>query len=498
MNILALDPSKPAELDTQVAVVGSGPAGAAAALAVAQAGMRVLILEEGPLFPPAALGRDGFRALATLYRALGGSLTSGPAPVPFLQGRAVGGTSVMNGAISWRLPRHVHDEWVADDPALESALPFERIEAATDEVERRLNVRPTDPAVSGRNNELLRRGAERLGLEHRPIFRNVLGCEGRGQCLEGCPAGRKLAMDRSYLPAASALGAQLLPDTQVIAVQHDGRRAHGLVARSRHGHPVRVKAEVVMLAASAIQTPLLLLQSGLGRAPTGWAFQAHPGVSVSGVFAEPVRVWTGATQGHEVIGLVAEGLKIEALGFDRTVAALRLPGVGPAFGRELDRLDHYAYFGAAIRAEARGRVRLGFRGRPRVDYRLTAGDAVKMRRGVAVLGRLLLAAGAEHVLPGVHGFDGVVSDPERLDQLEAEGPLSARAYQSVITHMFGTARMGSDRSRSVVRPDFRHHDVDRLYVADSSVFPSNTGVNPQTSILALATLCGRHVAEAWA
>ena len=60
--------------------------------------------------------------------------------------------------------------------------------------------------------------------------------------------------------------------------------------------------------------------------------------------------------------------------------------------------------------------------------------------------------------------------------------------------MFGTARIGGDPAHSVVRPDFRHHQVDRLYVADSSTFPSNLGVNPQIPIMAVAALCARRVA----
>lgn len=496
MNLIELGPAKNTELRTDVVIVGSGPGGAAAALAVCQAGLRCLVIEEGPVFPATALGRDGFHALSSLYRDLGGRLTSGPAPIPYLQGRAVGGTSVMNGAISWRLPRHVHQEWCAADPALEAALSFDVIEAATDEVERISNIHPTDPEVRGANNALLERGAEAMGLEHRPIARSVRGCEGRGQCLEGCPAGRKLSVDRTYLEAASALGAGIIPETTIVAIEHDRRRASAVIGRSKHGGRVRVSAKAVILAASAVQTPLLLIQSGLDRAPTGWGFQAHPGVSVSGYFPFEVKVWTGATQGHEVIGLVKEGIKIEALGFDRSIAAMRLPGVGESFRRELDELEHYAHFGAAIRAESHGRVQPGLRGRPRVQYRLTDGDVGKLRRGVSILGQLLLAAGAECVLPGVHGFDRVVSDPEFMKQLEVRGPRDPRAYQSVITHMFGTARLCSRREAGVVRPDFRHHDLDRLYVADSSVFPSNTGVNPQTSILAIATLAGRSVAKA--
>lgn len=498
MHIVTLDPSKGHELEAGVVVVGSGPAGAAAAFAVAQAGLAPLVIEEGALFEPSRLGQDGFRALSQLYRDLGGSLTSGPAPTPFLQGRAVGGTSVMNGAISWRLPKHVHEEWCRDDPSLEGSLPFDLVETVTDEVETRLNIRPTPPGIAGRNNELLAQGAQNLGLEHRPISRNVRGCEGRGQCLEGCPAGRKLSMDRSYLEAASVLGARVLPETTVLAVEHDGRRARGIIARTRGGHPLRIRAKVVILAASAVQTPVLLLRSGLVRPPTGFGFQAHPGVSVSGFFEAPVEVWRGATQGHEVIGLVHEGIKIEALGFDRAIASTRLLGVGQRLEEAMAQLAHYAFFGAAIRARARGRVSVGLRGKPRVEYSLLEEDLSKMRRAVSVLGQLMLAAGAERVFPGVHGFAAEVRHPVAMQAIERTGRLSPRAYQSVITHMFGTARMGSVRESAVVRPDFRHHDLDRLYVADSSVFPSNTGVNPQTSILALATLCGREVARAQA
>jgi choline dehydrogenase-like flavoprotein len=111
---------------------------------------------------------------------------------------------------------------------------------------------------------------------------------------------------------------------------------------------------------------------------------------------------------------------------------------------------------------------------------------------------MAFAAGAVEVLPGVAGFDARVTDPARLDALEAAPPLDPRAWSSVVTHLFGTCRMSSDPARGVVRPDFRHHTTDRLWIADSSVFPTNTGVNPQTSILAMATLAGRAIGEALA
>lgn len=210
-------------------------------------------------------------------------------------------------------------------------------------------------------------------------------------------------------------------------------------------------------------------------------------------FPHSVTAWVGATQGHEVIAFRKEGIKIEVLGYDPSILLLRTKGVGRALARDAEELDRFINLGAAVRAEAVGRVSLGLFGGTRVSYALTDRDLAKIRRGLRLMGELLLEAGASEVLPGVFGFDERITERSRLSTLESEGPRDPRAYALAVTHMFATARMGSDPSRSVVRPDFRHHQLDRLYVADSSVFPSNTGVNPQTSILALATLCGESV-----
>jgi len=478
-----------------VVVVGSGPAGAAAARVIARQGLSVAVVEEGRRFVPAEFPPDGFSAMSEVYRGLGSTLCLGRAPMPYLQGCAVGGTSVVNGAISWRLPRDVYDEWVAADPEIGAAIPWSEIEAELDVVERDLGIHPTPEAISGANNLLLARGAEALGIAHRPIHRNVKGCRGLGRCLQGCPEGNKQSMDFSYLPEACAAGARIFASAEARAVTVERGRAVSVEGRSAAGARVRLRARhAVVLAASAVQTPILLARSGLGGAATGLGFQCHPGVSMAGRFREEVRLWTGATQGHEVTGLRREGIKIEALGYDATIVATRHKETGAALGSALADLAHWANWGAAIRARARGRVRRGIGG-PWISYGLGPADMKIVRRSVRILGELMLAAGAEYVTPGVYGWHEKVTDPSMMGRFEEQGPLDPRAYSLVATHLFGSCRMGSDPRTSVVRPDFRHHRVEGLYVADSSVFPSNTGVNPQTTILALAAICGRRVTK---
>jgi hypothetical protein len=130
-------------------------------------------------------------------------------------------------------------------------------------------------------------------------------------------------------------------------------------------------------------------------------------------------------------------------------------------------------------------------GKARVTYTPTARDVALFRRGLRVMGEMMLAAGADYVSPGVRGFKKRTSNLADLIELEQSGPTNPAVYTAAITHMFGTCVMGNDPAKSVVRPDFRHVTLDGLYIADSSVFPSNIGVNPQIPIMAVATLAAR-------
>jgi len=485
----------PHEQTADAVVVGSGPAGATVARELALAGLEVAVVEEGPFVRPEDCPEDGFSAMAQLYRDMGASIMLGSPPMPFVQGRLVGGTSVVNGAISWRLPKDVYAEWLRADRALAETLDWAELERIFDEIEAELSIQPTEEAVAGPNNALLARGAAALGLAHRPIWRNVRSCRGLGRCLQGCPEGRKTSMDRSYLPEACEHGARILASTRIEHIETRAKRARAVTGTAASGAAVRLRARhAVVLAASAVQTPVLLWRSGIRHGPVGEHFQCHPGVSMAGRFAKPVRLWTGATQGHEVTGLRHEGLKFEALGYDMALVGMRLGGVGQRFSEALTSMAHWCLWGAAIRARAEGRVRPSRRGAS-VRFALTPQDVTKVRRGVRVLGELLLAAGAEYVSPGVYGWHERVVDRAVMARFEQDGPRDPKAYTMAATHLFGTCRMGSDPTQSVVRPDFRHHALRGLYLADSSVFPSNIGVNPQTSIIALAKLCARSIAR---
>jgi len=478
------------ERECDVVIVGSGPAGATVARQLAREGVRVVVVEQGPWIAPDEFPDPMFRALADMFREMAAELTASWPPMPILQGVVVGGSSVVNGAICWEFPEHVYEQWCERDPPLREAVPWERLEAAYHEIEEELEIDPTPYEEAGRHNQLMADGADRLGLEHKPTDLNVDGKGGRA--LRGGRGGNKMSMARTYLPEACEHGAEIISCTTAERIEREGGEAVGIRGTTSAGGDLRVRAgRGVVIAASAIQTPALLLRNGIRHGPVGENLQAHPGTSVMGLFDEPIRMWEGPTQGHETIALRDEGIKMETLGYNPTLTTMRMKKIGRNLAREIARMDRWTHGGVAVRAEATGRVRAAANGEARVSFLPTTSDFERMRKGVATYGEILLAAGAEQVSLGVPDWHEVTSR-NQIESFRRQGPTDT-SYEMIISHLFGTCRMGSDPESNVVGLDFEHHALDRLFIADSSVFPTNLGVNPQIPIIQFARACARAI-----
>ncbi len=482
----------------EVVVIGSGAGGAVVARELAARGRDVALVEEGGFFTGKDFTGDPRTMIDLLYRNRGLTGAFGRPTIPIPLGRCVGGTTTINSGTCYRTPDYVLDDWAARfgvAGAREADLRpyFERVEAE-------INVRPVPDDTYGRNSRLFERGAAALGYTGARIPRNERGCLGTGVCAFGCPQDAKQATHVSYVPRALADGARLFTRCRVDRILLSAGRAVGVVGRfvdgndRDTGHELRLLARHVVIACGALLTPALLERSAVpdpsGR--RGRNLHIHPATRVGALFDEEVRGWEEVPQAYNVDHFTREGIFIQGQFVPPAMAGPALPGVGAAHKTLMARYRHLGSFGALISDESAGRVRAGGGRWPRVTYQLGSADAHRLARAIGLTAEIFFAAGAREVYSGVHS-QPVLRTIDEARALQGATP-AAVDLEMMAFHPQGTARMGEDPRVAVTDSVGRVHGTPGLWVGDASLFPSSCKVNPQLTIMALATRLAEHLA----
>ena len=488
-------------LECDVAIVGSGAGGGVTAEILAQAGLAVVILEEGPLATSLEFRMREHEAYPRLYQESAARQTLDKS-ITLLQGRCVGGGTTVNWTTSLRTPprtlahwRNAHGLTGLTDEAL--APWFARMEA-------RLAIAPWSTPPNA-NNDALRRGAAKLGFASGTLRRNVKGCANLGYCGLGCPLDAKQSMLVTTIPTALQAGAMLVHHARVTSLVQEGERivaleAHGIGANG--GTPLaprlQVRARHFVLAAGAIGSPALLMAS---RVSDPWRLAGtrtflHPTVVSAALMPEPVNAWAGAPQSvyvdHFLEGALdgPVGFMLEVPPVHPVLAAITMPGYGREHAQWMSQLARLQVTIALLRdgfhADSPGgnvvRRRDGW---PALDYSMTPYLWDGVRRAWLAMAELQFAAGATRVMTLHEDARAASSWREAKASVEALTlkPLAARILSA---HVMGGCAMGPDERHAVVNAEGRHHQLANLSVHDGSVFPTSVGANPQLSIHALA------------
>jgi choline dehydrogenase-like flavoprotein len=473
----------------EACVVGTGAGGAPVAKELAEGGMRVVMLEEGERITTDELTARPREMTTRLYRDAGQNTTAGNTPILLPLGSAVGGTTLVNSGTCFRTPQPVLEMW-ARDFGLEE-LTAEALDPFFRRVERELNVTQVPPELAGNNALVVKRGADALGWSGDFIYRNVRGCVGSGVCAFGCPTSAKQHTGVTYVPRAWQAGATTFSGARARRVLVERGRARGVEASTAGGGTLRVHANTVILACGAIHTPLLLARNGLGgeSGELGHNLAVHPATAVRALFDERIDMARGVPQSYYVDQFAPQRIMFEGAAGPPDYLAMSFSLSRERHRDLMLRYPNLSQFGVMVSDRSRGRVRERA-GRVEIRYDLGPDDVAAFKAGIERLTELYWEAGARAVYQPIAGIDELRDgDPGPLPGRR----LRARDLTLMAFHPLGTARADSSPGRGVVDGDLKLHGLDGLYVADASAVPSSLGVNPQITIMALATRLAYHL-----
>ena len=488
-------------LEADVVIVGSGAGGGTTAEILSAAGYRVLLIEEGPLRTSSDFRLLEDEAYSSLYQEGVGRMSKDGA-ISILQGRAVGGTTLVNWTSSFRTPAPTLEHWarehaVAGHSEAQMAPWFEQME-------QRLGVAPWLIPPNA-NNEVIRTGCEKLGYSWHVIPRNVRGCWNLGYCGMGCPTNAKQSMLVTTIPATLEQGGELLYLTRARRLLISGDQVTGLECQAMDsrcvaptGRTIMVKARHYVLSGGGINTPGLLLRSEapdphrrLGKRTflhlVNFSAAQFP-AAINPFYGAPQSIysdhfqWKDGTSGPM-------GYKLEVPPLHPALAATIFASFGQTSAGHMAQLPNTHMMLALMRDgfhpdSPGGSVELRADGSPVLDYSLTPYVWDGLKRALHSMAEIQFAAGASAVMPLHSDAQYMTSLGQTRDRIDS---LSLELYRTRLAsaHVMGGCAMGENPQLAVTDSLGRHHQLGNVSVHDGSLFPTSIGANPQLSVYGL-------------
>jgi choline dehydrogenase-like flavoprotein len=488
--------------DADVCIIGSGAGGSVAAARLAEAGLSVIVVEEGGNYDTADFTDIERDMMPRLYADAGARATD-DGSISLLQGRCVGGGTTVNWMLMLRPRTWVMHEWEQDHGA--EMLGAAQLEHALTRVEHEVGAGFIPDVAHSPANRIVLDGSSALGWSAEPAMINARGCVRAGTCGIGCSHGAKRSAGKVFLPRAVQAGARIIANTRAerIDTSCTERVVHCSTIDPTNGAPTApfsIRCKAVVLAAGAVGTPVILQRSGMGGGGVGRYLRLHPTTAVTGSYDRVMYGAAGVPQSALVTQFMdiddGHGFWIECPPLLPSLAAVALTGFGSAHRQRMQNFPNLAALivltrDGADKTRSNGSVLLHRSGRVHIRYSPSARDRRIIRAGIMAASQLHLAAGAREAVtlhdPAVRVT--CESDVRELGNVS----LAPNRIGLFSAHVNGTCRMGTRPETSGCDPDGQRHGHPGIFIADGSIFPSAPGVHPQATIMAIGSLVSERV-----
>ncbi|KAJ5902678.1 hypothetical protein N7495_003206 [Penicillium taxi] len=509
-----------------IVIVGSGCGAGITAKNLAEAGLRVIVVEKSYSYTSAHFPMRANEAGINMFEN-GGAINSDDGSMMVIAGSTFGGGGTVNWSASLQTQAYVRQEWA------DTGLPFftsSEFQRSLDRVCNRMGVN-TGKIKHSRGNNVIRQGAHKLGYAARAVPQNT-GNAGHycGHCTYGCASCGKKGPAESFLADAAKAGTvfiegyqadKILFDKSMVPIGVEGtwKSRDSYLGNTGSGctqRKVIIKAPRVVVSCGALQSPLLLLRSGLKNDQIGKNLHLHPCMVSSAVFEETIRPWEGAAltaivNEFENLDGHGHGVKIEALSMMPSFFLPLFPWRdGLDYKLWAAAMSHSTSFITLTRDRDGGRVYPDpTDGRCRIEYTVSPFDRRHIVTAMIACAKIAYITGAKEFHTGYRdippyirpdNFDPLkgINEPSLQDwisDLRRKSPLNPERAVFASAHQMGTCRMGTSPKTSVVDPSCQVWGTEGLYVLDTSVFPSSSGVNPMVTTMAIADWASRNIAH---
>ncbi len=484
-------------VEGDVVIIGSGAAASILAKGLVENGRKVLMIERGNHEIPETFNENEMEMVSRLFQD-GAIQAARDFRFTVFQGSCVGGSTVLNNAVCFKMPEAVLDNW---NQNLNAGLKKSEVLNSMDKVWNLIgtnNMGSYDEAVNAKvklnpGGYLFKDGCKKLGYDSLPhitnsVNANISGCVGCGYCNIGCQYNKKLSMLTTVLPEIQKKygkeNLEIIAGCEAIKLNKNGSGIKYVECQFNNGRKIKVYGKTFVVSAGAISSSILLLKSKLGINNAGMNLSFNVGSQLTASYPFKIDSYDGLQISHYMQASPNRGYIMESWFNPPMFQSTAMPGWFEDHYNNMKRYDRLACVGILVGSESNAKVKTaGLTGRE-IDYTPSKKDFDTLLAGLELAGEIMLASGAESVMPNSFKYYEFRKNDEvkKLHELIKD--------PSEITlgtgHPQGGNILSGSAEKGVVNPEFKVFGFNNLYVCDASVFPTSLGVNPQLTVMGLA------------